>query len=445
MVQQAGARERQSTVDAKTRGGGVYAAFRGRVRGRILLLLCAMYFITYVDRVNISTAGPFIREDLGLSNTQFGLVMSAFAIPYAFFQIFGGLLADRFGPRKLLFAVGIIWALATAFTGFAAGFATLFAARLALGFGEGASFPGATQAMGRWLPADQRGFGQGITHAFARLGNAVAPLAVAAIIGVFDWRASFWILGGISLCWAVGWVLSYRDSPAEHPRMTDAELAELSDNQRDDRRPPVPWRALLRRVLPLTFVDFCYGWMLWVYLTWIPSFFAGSYGLELAQFALFSTLVLVAGVVGDVVGGVVSDGLLRRTGNLRLARRSVLLCGLFGSFAFVVPTLFVHDLVLVTVCLALAFFFLELTNPVLWSVPMDLAPDHAGTAGGLMNTGFGVAGVVSPAIFGLLVDQTGDWVVSFLVSAVLLLVGGLTALRIDPSNPVPSPQHREAA
>ncbi|WP_240519544.1 MFS transporter [Amycolatopsis antarctica] len=396
-----------------------------------------MYFITYVDRVNISTAAPFIREDLGLSNTQLGLVLSAFAIPYAFFQIFGGVLADKFGPRRLLLVVGVVWALATAFTGFASGMATLFAARLALGFGEGASFPGATQAMARWLPADQRGFGQGITHAFARLGNAVAPLVVAGIIAVFNWRASFWILGAVSLCWAIAWALNYRDRPADHPKMTEVELAELSAHQRADIRPPVPWRGLLRRVLPLTFVDFCYGWMLWVYLTWIPSFFAGSYGLELEKFALFSTLVLVAGVVGDIVGGVVSDGLLRRTGNLKLARRSVLVCGLLGSFVFVVPTLFIHDLVLVTACLALAFFFLELTNPVLWSIPMDLAPDHAGTAGGVMNTGFGIAGILSPAIFGLLVDQTGGWVVPFLVSAVLLLVGGLTSLRIDPTNALP--------
>jgi MFS family permease len=179
------------------------AAYRGKVRGKVLMMLCAMYFITYVDRVNISTAAPFVKADLGLSNTQFGLVMSAFAVPYAFFQIFGGLLADKFGPRKLLTVVGIVWALATVLTGFAAGMATLFAARLALGFGEGAAFPGATQVMGRWLPVDQRGFGQGITHAFARLGNAVAPLAVAGIIALWNWRAAFWVLGAISLIWTI--------------------------------------------------------------------------------------------------------------------------------------------------------------------------------------------------------------------------------------------------
>lgn len=424
---------------------GLLGAYRHRVRGKILLLLCVMYFITYIDRVNISTAAPFIREDLHLSNTQLGLILSAFAIPYAFFQIFGGFLADRFGPRKLLFIVGLIWALSTVLTGFSIGLASLFAARLALGFGEGAAFPGATHAMSRWLPNDQHGFGQGITHSFSRLGNAITPPIVAGIIALFDWRASFWILGAFSLVWAFFWVRTYRDRPADHPKVTQEELDELDERHKSGQRPPVPWGPLLRRILPLTFVDFTYGWMLWVYLTWIPSFFSESYSLNLKKFALFTMLVLLAGVIGDTLGGVISDGLLRRTGSLRIARRTVLIVGLLGSFLFILPTLFTHQLALVTICLACAFFFLELTNPILWSIPMDVAPDHAGTAAGLMNTGFGIAGILSPAIFGLLVDRTGSWQVPFAVSAVLLLIGGLTALRINPENKLPAPRSAQPA
>jgi MFS family permease len=195
---------------------------------------------------------------------------------------------------------------------------------------------------------------------------------------------------------------------------------------------------LFVRILPVTFVDFCYGWMLWVYLTWIPSFFHESYGLELKKFALFSALVLIGGVVGDTVGGILSDYLLRRTGSLKIARRAVLVVGLLGSFVFIVPTLFIHQLALTTVCLAVAFFLLELTNPVIWSIPMDIAPNHAGTAGGLMNTGFGIAGIVSPIIFGRLIDVTGNFVASFTLSAALLVVGGLAALWINPTKRLPN-------
>ncbi len=425
------------TVQLSSPRRTLFQSMRHRVRTKVLALLCAMYFITYIDRVNISTAAPFIKSDLHLNNTQLGLALAAFSIPYAFFQIFGGILGDKFGPRKVLTAVGLLWALATVYTGFATGLATLFAARLALGFGEGASFPTATTAMAKWLPTDRRAFGQGITHAFARIGNAIAPLAVAGLIALFNWRLAFFVFGALSVFWTVGWVLYYRDRPRDHPKMTDDELSELTTDQQRDARPPVPWKQLFVRILPVTFVDFCYGWMLWVYLTWIPSFFHDSYGLNLAKFALFSTLVLIGGVVGDMTGGILSDALLRRTGSLKIARRAVLVTGLFGSFVFIVPTLLVHQIALTTVCLAVAFFMLELTNPVLWSIPMDIAPNHAGTAGGLMNTGFGIAGIVSPLIFGLLIDVTGNFVASFTLSAALLVIGGLAALLIDPTKRLP--------
>lgn len=404
-----------------------------RVRGRVLLLLCAMYFITYLDRVSISTAAPFMKDELHLSNTQLGLALSAFAIPYAFFQIVGGLIGDRFGPRKVLGIVGLLWALATVATGLATGLASLVAARLGLGFGEGASFPTATTAMSKWMPADRRGLAQGITHSASRIGNAVAPIVIAGIIASLGWRASFFITGAFSLLWVIAWYVYFRDEPATHPQMTPEELGELPAYQKVSDRPPVPWGPMLRRILPVTFVDFCYGWTLWVFLTWIPSFFKDNYGLNLGSFALFSSLVLFGGVIGDSAGGIISDRWYRKTGNLKMARRGVLVTGLLGSFAFTMPTLFVHDLTLAAVCLGMSFFFLELTNPILWSMPMDIAPLHAGTASGLMNTGFGVAGILSPFIFGLLVDRTGSWEVPFVLSSALLFIGAGASLFIDPT------------
>ena len=143
----------------------------------VLAMLCVMYFITYVDRVNIGTAASEIQKELHLSNTQLGLVFSAFAYPYLLFQVIGGWVGDRFGPRRTLFWCGLIWAVSTIATGFVTSLMTLFIARVALGFGEGATFPTATRAMQYWTPAGKRGFAQGLTHAFARLGNAATPPA----------------------------------------------------------------------------------------------------------------------------------------------------------------------------------------------------------------------------------------------------------------------------
>jgi MFS family permease len=311
---------------------------------------------------------------------------------------------------------------------------TLFAARLALGFGEGASFPTATNAMAKWLPPDRRAFGQGITHSFSRLGNALAPIFIALLIGWWGWRESFWVGGALSLLWVVAWVWYFRDNPSKHPRMTEEELEELPAYQTAEHvHVDTPWMLLVKRVAPVTFIDFCYGWVLWVYLTWIPSFFAGKYHLDLSNFALFTTLVLLAGVIGDTTGGVLSDYLIRRGTSVASARRSVLVTGLIGAFILIIPTLlYSTSLVTVTISLAAAFFSLELCNSVLWAIPMDIAPRHAGTAGGLMNTGFGIAGVLSPAVFGFILDKTNNWIVPFWLSAALLLIGAIAALAVKP-------------
>jgi len=401
-------------------------------QGIMLGTLCVMYMITYIDRVNLATAAPFVQKELGLSPVELGLVFSAFAIPYGFLQPLGGWLGDRYGPRWVLFSAGLLWAVATVMTGLSVGVVTLFIARLLLGLGEGATFPTATKAMAIWLPPHKRAFAQGITHSFARLGNAIAPPLVGYMIVSYGWRMPFYVLGAVSFVWVMWWVFSFRNNPHAHPGMLPSELAELPPVAAAAGR-IIPWAQLVRRILPVTLVDFCYGWTLWVYLTWLPSFLANEWHLPLGKFVWFSSAILFAGVVGDTVGGVLSDAILKRTGNLRIARRFNLVVGLLGSFLLLLPCLFVHDLIVVSVCLSLAFFFLELTNAVLWALPMDIAPSYAGIAGGLMNTGFGVAGVLSPIVFGALLQMTGSWQVPFVTSVVLLLIGVGLSLRIDPT------------
>ena len=159
-----------------------------KVRHLILAVMCLMYFIAYIDRVNISVAGPLIRKEFGLTPTELGLIFSAFAYPYAAMQILGGWCADRFGPRRVLTVLSIIWAAATVLCGFAWGLTSLLAFRFLLGIGEGGAFPTATRAFTFWMPATERGFAQGITHSFARLGGAVTPPVVIAIVAFYGWR-----------------------------------------------------------------------------------------------------------------------------------------------------------------------------------------------------------------------------------------------------------------
>lgn len=393
-----------------------------------------MYLILYIDRVNIATAAPLIQRDLDLSNTQLGMVFSSFAIFYAIFQIVGGWIGDRLGARLTLALCCGVVAAATVLTGAVGGFGSLFAARLALGFGEGAAFPTATRAMTIWVPQPRRGFAQGLTHSFARGGNAVTPPLIAWFVGLVSWRGSFVVTGLATLVWLCVWAWLFRNDPREHRSITPEELAELPPADAL-RRPQVPWLSLARRMLPVTVVDFCYGWTLWLFLSWIPGFFYQNYHLDLRSSAMFSAGVLFAGVVGDTVGGVASDRILRRSRNLVAARSYLMAAGFAGAFIFLIPVILIHDLNIAAICLSIAFFFAELIVAPLWSVPMDIAPNHAGSASGIMNFGFGVAGLVSPSSFGYLVDRTGSWVIPFTGSVILLAVGALVAIRLRPDLP----------
>src|SRR6476469_455267 len=176
----------------------------------VLFMVCLMYGLTYIDRINVNTAGPSIQRDLHISTVQLGWVFSAFGWAYLALQVWGGWLSDRFGARLTLTVCGIIWAGSTMLIGLVGSFTALIACRVILGLGEGATFPTATRALADWFPAEKRGFTQGITHSFARLGNFFTPMLVAFFIGLGSWRLSFMVLGAVSLLWSVGWWLYFR-------------------------------------------------------------------------------------------------------------------------------------------------------------------------------------------------------------------------------------------
>ena len=401
-----------------------------RATSVVLVMLCIMYFITYLDRVNVSTAAAGFAQDFHLNKTQIGLVFSAFAYPYLVFQIIGGWVSDRFGARRTLLVCGVLWAVATLLTGMATGLLSLLAARLLLGFGEGATFPAATRAMSRWVPRGSRGFAQGITHAFARIGNAVAPAAVVFIMAHYGWRASFYVCGGISLVWVALWSHSFTENPQDHPRITRTELDSLPAPKNEELH--VPWRRLFKRMAPVTIVYFCYGWTLWLWLSWVPQYFLHSYSLDLMKSAVFASVVFFAGVVGDTLGGVVTDNIHTRTRSLKLARSSMVALCLLLALLSLIPLFLTHNLYVSMSCLACGFFFAEMTIGAMWAIPLDIAPEYSGTASGMMNTGSALAAIISPVVSGYVIDRFGSWDLPFVGSMVLMAIGILLAFRMHP-------------
>ncbi len=406
------------------------------IAARIFTLLCGNALILYIDRTNLSVAAPLIMHDLGLSNISLGLAFSAFSVTYAGFMILGGRAGDHIGPRNGLLICGLVWAAGTMLTGLVGGLVSLVLARLLVGIGESPFYPIASAIIVRWVRADRRGAAQGVLHGFGRLGAAITPVAVTALIVVTSWRWAFILLGLLSVAITSFVFLYVRDDPRLHPDVSRDELARLGhDADRVDRaaatrRTPMPWFEFLARIWPVTTVCFCYGWFSWFLLNWIPLYFAHAHGMDIRNVAIFATSVLVFGFLGNVAGGLVADWWLRRTGSLERSRRDTILLGFGGALVCIVFLLITTNLAVDTIMLALGYFFIELADAPMWMLGMDALPSHAATATATVNTGFALSGAVSPIVVGWLLDVTQSWNVVFAVAVVILLVGPLAAFRI---------------
>jgi len=416
-----------------------------RTRWWMLVLFSLMYLICYLDRGIISVAQPEIRETLGLTLGQMGIVLAAFTWTYAIGQVPVGWLGDRFGPKKVL-NVLITWTSASAFlTGTAGGFGALVAARLSLGLGESGAFPVASRGMQLWFAPSERGRIQGITHFFSRFAVAIMPLTAGALILAYGWRVMFYVFGAIGFLWVAAFWWFYRERPEDHPLVNRAELAAIRGVNEDGSiktlslaRPATPWRQILTAP-NMWYIALGYGCFFFgtnFYLTWYPTYLREYRGLSLTALGIIGSVPLIAGMVGDVVGGWMSDMILKRTGNARRARRLVAAPGFLLAGLFLIPAALVDGATASILCLAASFFFLEWVIGPAWAVPMDVGGRFSGTVTGVMNMSGSLAASLTPLVYGALFGR-GYWVAPFLVSAAVLVAGALIWLfLIDPEQSV---------
>jgi len=413
-----------------------------RFRWYILFMVSLMYLITYMDRVNISAAAPLIVKEFGFTKIQMGIIFSMFTWGYALFQVPGGWVGDKYGPRSVLATIVTYWSIMTAATAHCVGMISFGIVRFLFGIGEAGAFPTATRAMQMWYTRAERGIAQGITHSASRLGAAIVPPITVAIMAAWGWRAVFYIFGGVGALWSLLWYVTYRNMPEEHKKTNRAELAHIrgldeKGNVKQlnlQKKPAVPWKVLLRHpnMWAIMFAYFTYVYCLWIFLSWLPSYLVDYRGFTLVKMGIFASLPLFAGVIGDTVGGWATDILLVKTGNTTFSRRVVAITGMLGTVVFMVPAALTSDAYTAVICLTASMFFLECTIGPSWAVPMDVGGEYSGTVSGMMNMAGNIGGALSPTVFGILVTYM-SWVAPFIVSAVLLVIGaGIWLFWLDP-------------
>jgi sugar phosphate permease len=415
------------------------------VRYKVLAFLFTLAALTYLDRVAIAAAMPFIEKEFGFSPVQRGYIFSAFTLTYALFEIPTGWMGDRFGTRRTLTRIVIWWSAFTALTSVAVGFWSLFVTRLMFGAGEAGAIPNSASTVSRWFPASQRGRAMGgvcIGHA---LGAAATPALVWLLIDWQGWRWTFIEFGVLGVAWCLAWYWWFRDTPEEHPSANEAEAALIhaGGGAAHARSHAIPWRTFLRsrNIFFLCAMYFAYGYSLYFYITWLPTYLLEARGFTLARAGLFSALPWLFGAVAFLCGGWLTDYLVTRTGNKRIARCGVGAFGLSMSALMLIFVGLTGNAVAAALFIALALFFQFLTTPSVWATCLDIGRHRAGVVSGTTNTFGNLAGTLAPIVFGYILQglntkDPASWTRGFYVAAGFLCVGVVMWFFIDPRNPL---------
>ena len=373
-------------------------------RHRVTAFAISLAALAYVQRVAISQAAEGIQADLHLGKAQLGLVFGAFGLSYALFEVPNGLLGDRFGVRRTLTRIVVAWSAFTALTGAAWNFTSLWIARFLFGAGEAGCFPNLTRMLSAWLPVKARVRAQALMWACTRWAGAVTPLLVLALVQWRGWRWAFVVLAVLGFLWATAFFLWFRDDPADHPAVNAEELALLEGaraitTQEGARK----WyRSLLTvPVLILVFQYFCFSFVWYFYVTWLPSYLREARHVTSVEAATFATLPLLFGGFGSLVAGYAAA---------RISRRKIAFCGFLVSGLLLFAVTRIASTPVAMVAMGLASFCSDLTMPISWNACVEIGRRHTATLSGAMNMFGNFAGFVAPVGGGLILARSaGDW------------------------------------
>ena len=414
---------------------------RSQVRTLLVLWLFLLSAVGFMDRTNISIAGPAIRSELRLDDVHLGWVFSAFLLGYAAFQVVGGWLAYRFGPRMVLAAGVLWWGLFTALTTIANPrlahvLPILILIRFALGAGEAVIYPASNQFVARWIPVPERGRANGWIFAGVGAGAGLTIPVLTWINTHYGWRASFWFSAAAGIVTGLGWYGLARDVPEEHPRVSPAELAYIQATRSTERmrraETPVSWTAAIcnRNVAALTLSYFTFGYVAWIFFSWFFIYMAQVRGLDLKASALVSMIPFIAMTICCLGGGFISDRLSKSIG-LRWGRGGIAAVSFALTAVFLVVGARVSGPYAASMILAGGAGALYLSQSSFWAVSADIAGARSGVVSGIMNMGCQIGGAVTASLTPYIASRMG-WIAAFVFAAILAVIGGAMWLMVDP-------------
>ncbi len=408
----------------------------GGARFGVLALITLATMLNYLDRSVMGVAKPALTTELKIDAVTMGFIFSAFSWTYALAQVPGGAVLDRLGVRLTYAGSLVLWSFATLFHGLMTSVGGLLGARLALGLAEAPCYPSNSRILNSWFPQAERARATGVYSVGQYVGLGFMLPLLAWVVVNWGWRELFFIVGGIGVVYGLIFWALYRD-PHEHPRVGQAELDLIAAGGGTTEKPvPVPFTLAnigklmrKRQILGASIGQFCSNSTLVFFLTWFPSYLADERGMTFIKAGWVAALPYMGASVGVLVGGFVSDRIIRSSGNATLGRKLPIIVGLMMCSTMVAAN-YVESNTIVIAIMSFAFFGQGMCN-LGWTLISDVAPKSmVGLTGGLFNLCANLAGIVTPIVIGAIVQATGSFYGALAYVAALGVVGVLAYILI---------------
>ncbi|QGY31148.1 MFS transporter [Pantoea cypripedii] len=398
----------------------------GKLRWGIITILLLAAVVNYLDRANLSIANTTIAAEFGFSQTEMGLLLSAFLWPYALANLPAGWLVDKFGPKKMFsWALGL-WSGFTVLAAFVNSYSFFYGLRMMLGISESPFFTSGIKITHRWFGENERGLPTAIINTGSQIANAIAPPILTVLLLTFGWRGMFFAIGLMGIPLLLAWWKFYRDPDAREDALLHAGQRSVAAS---DEKAQASWGTLFRHSTTWFMVigNFSIMFTIWVYLTWLPGYLEKSLGFSLKATGWIASIPFLCGILGVLVGGMLSDRLVRSGVRAITARKIPVVTGAALAACFVAPIPFVDSTPLAITLLALGYFCSQMPQGALWTLATDIAPkSQVASLGAIQNFGGFLGAAMAPIVTGIILDTTGKFTNVFLLGAALLMIGALS-------------------